>query len=250
MVKVFSSYGGFWLSMAVIYIPGSGIIGAYAGSRAQLSNALGIYLITWFIATFIFLWELIFFRCSDLNGILFRLAALRTNIASIVLFSSLSLTFILLAVGQSLINPVLSDPDKKAAHFSNNVTTSKAGGAFGIVTALVAYYAGAAQLFTKQDSYLTLPIGNLWHDNWTLRMDLGGNFQYWNDHSRIMFREDCPTPFFQRYFVSGLLSDSLLQIRLSPLFLGLCDGDYLATPAVITSSFRPVTALWVIYSIY
>lgn len=129
---VFSSYGGFWLSMAVIYIPGSGILGAFEanGTGAQLSSALGTYLITWFIGTFIFL-----------------IAALRTNVASIALFGSLSMTFILLA----------------AAHFTNSNNTSKAGGVFGIITALIAYYGGAAQLFTKQDSYLTLPVGNLWH---------------------------------------------------------------------------------------
>jgi succinate-acetate transporter protein len=50
----FTSYGAFWLSYATILIPGSGILTAYA-SEDELSQALGIYLITWFVLTFMFL---------------------------------------------------------------------------------------------------------------------------------------------------------------------------------------------------
>jgi succinate-acetate transporter protein len=56
--QAFSSYGGFWLSFALIYLPGSGILAAYGPDTAaadQLADALGIYLITWFIVTFLFL---------------------------------------------------------------------------------------------------------------------------------------------------------------------------------------------------
>jgi succinate-acetate transporter protein len=41
----FSSYGAFWMSYATILIPSSGVLSAYTTS-AELSNALGIYLIT------------------------------------------------------------------------------------------------------------------------------------------------------------------------------------------------------------
>ncbi len=52
----FSSYGGFWMSFATIYIPGSNITAAYAnGPSAELDSALGIYLITWFAITFLLL---------------------------------------------------------------------------------------------------------------------------------------------------------------------------------------------------
>ncbi len=50
----FTSYGGFWLSFALLYIPGSGILTAYTDS-AELDSALGIYLITWFVVTFLLL---------------------------------------------------------------------------------------------------------------------------------------------------------------------------------------------------
>ena len=53
-------YGGFWMSFATIYIPGSGVIDAYENSAgvldaAQLDSAVGIYLMTWFIVTFLLL---------------------------------------------------------------------------------------------------------------------------------------------------------------------------------------------------
>jgi len=55
----FTSYGAFWMSYATILIPGSGIVAAYEntqGGAEQLSAALGIFLITWMIVTFLFLW--------------------------------------------------------------------------------------------------------------------------------------------------------------------------------------------------
>lgn len=50
----FTSYGAFWMSYATILIPGSGVVSAYT-SADEFSQAIGIYLITWFILTFMFL---------------------------------------------------------------------------------------------------------------------------------------------------------------------------------------------------
>ncbi|KIJ33056.1 hypothetical protein M422DRAFT_183748, partial [Sphaerobolus stellatus SS14] len=126
----FTSYGAFWISFALLYIPGSGILSAYdvPGGSTQLDDALGIYLITWFIVTFLFL-----------------IAALRTHAAFIGLFFFLSLTFLLLAVG----------------FWTHNVKVTKAGGGLGIVTALIAYYAGASELFNKRDTFFALPVGRV-----------------------------------------------------------------------------------------
>nr|CAG8569867.1 11345_t:CDS:2 [Entrophospora candida] len=43
----FSSYGGFWLSFGVIFIPGFNIVAAYGDNKAQFETAVGIYLIGW-----------------------------------------------------------------------------------------------------------------------------------------------------------------------------------------------------------
>jgi len=130
----FSSYGAFWISFGLIFWPGSGIIDAYVTKNAvdQLNNALGIYLITWFIVTF-----------------LFFIASIKTHASFNALFGALSITFILLAAG----------------FFTGNVMVTKAGGGVGIFTALVAYYTGCAGLFSQEDSLVTLPRG------WYRRID-------------------------------------------------------------------------------
>jgi len=53
----FSSYGAFWLSFSLLYIPGSGIAEAYTDST-EFASAVGIYLFTWFIVTFLFLYAI------------------------------------------------------------------------------------------------------------------------------------------------------------------------------------------------
>jgi succinate-acetate transporter protein len=50
----FTSYGAFWMSFATILIPGSGVAAAYTNTN-EFHNALGIYLMTWFIVTFLLL---------------------------------------------------------------------------------------------------------------------------------------------------------------------------------------------------
>ncbi|KAN0082937.1 GPR1/FUN34/yaaH family domain containing protein [Tylopilus felleus] len=123
----FTSYGAFWMSYATILIPGSGVLAAYK-SPDELSAALGIYLITWFILTFMFL-----------------IGSLRRNVGLISLFVSLCITFVLLAVGT----------------WSGNVVVGKAGGGMGIVTALIAYYCGLSDLLVKGESWFTLPLGDI-----------------------------------------------------------------------------------------
>ncbi|KAG8741780.1 hypothetical protein FRC10_002447 [Ceratobasidium sp. 414] len=125
----FSMYGGFWLSFGAIYWPGSGILDAYQGAaKAQLSSALGIYLITWMIITL-----LLFF------------ATFRSSLALAGVFFFLVLTFMMLAIGEFLENPHIH----------------KAGGILGCITAMVAFYTGSAGLYSPDASYFVLPVGDL-----------------------------------------------------------------------------------------
>ncbi|KZT50156.1 hypothetical protein CALCODRAFT_444955, partial [Calocera cornea HHB12733] len=112
-----------------IYIPPLGVLDAYAGEAAsQVPNAVGIYLLCWFIVTF-----------------LLFLGTFRASVALSALFFCLFITFILLAAG----------------NFTGEVNVVKAGGGMGIVTAMIAYYTGAAGLYSPDVSYLILPIGDL-----------------------------------------------------------------------------------------
>jgi len=122
----FTSYGGFWLSYAALLVPGTGIGDAYAAHQSQEPNAIGIWLASWFIITF-----------------LFFLGSLRINVGLITLFFFLDVTFLLLMIGE----------------FSGNMNIHKTGGGFGILTAAIAYYCGTAQLLTEGSALFSLPLG-------------------------------------------------------------------------------------------
>jgi succinate-acetate transporter protein len=52
----FTSYGAFWLSFATLFIPNSGIADAYKTAAPGMEDdAIGIYLLSWMIVTFLFL---------------------------------------------------------------------------------------------------------------------------------------------------------------------------------------------------
>ncbi|PPQ99813.1 hypothetical protein CVT24_009640 [Panaeolus cyanescens] len=122
----FTLYGAFWMSWATILLPFTGVIAAYDDPN-EYKSALGIYLITWAIITF-----------------LLFVTALKKNIAFIVLFGFLTITFILLAAGD----------------FAHSVSAAKAGGGMGVVTACVAFYIGLSELLASEDmAIVRLPLG-------------------------------------------------------------------------------------------
>jgi succinate-acetate transporter protein len=41
------------------------------------------------------------------------------------------------------------------------VNITKAGGALGVVTAFIAYYCAVSQLLVPEESFFTLPMGNI-----------------------------------------------------------------------------------------
>jgi len=125
----FTMYGGFWVSFGLIYWPSSGILTAYQGAAAsQLPSALGIYLITWMIITF-----------------LLFMATFRSSVALSAVFFFLIFTFMALAIGE----------------FMESLTAHKAGGILGCITAMVAFYTGSAGLYSPDASYFVLPVGDL-----------------------------------------------------------------------------------------
>lgn len=121
----FTSYGAFWLSFATILIPNSGVIDAYSAEPGMLDDALGIYLVAWMVVTF-----------------LFFIGSLRKSIGLSALFFFLTLTFMLLAIGFMM----------------KKINIQKAGGYVGIVTAMIAYYCGLADMLTSNDIF-QIPTG-------------------------------------------------------------------------------------------
>lgn len=125
----FTSYAAFWLAYAALLIPGFGIKEAYDGGYEQeFIDAIAIFLLGWTIFTFL-MW----------------LGTLKANIA-------ISSMFLLLALSLGLLT---------IAEFKRSLGFKRAGGLVGIVTALVAWYTAFAGILTPENSYFTLPVGNL-----------------------------------------------------------------------------------------
>lgn len=76
-------------------------------------------------------------------------ASFRSSIGLVVLFFLLDVTFLLL-----FIHYFVGDANTASM-------VQKAGGGFGIATAAVAWYVGAAGLLTPDTSYFSLPTGDL-----------------------------------------------------------------------------------------
>lgn len=123
----FSSYGGFWISFGFLYIPQFAIQEAYT-EEGMFADAVGIYLAAWFIVTFIFF-----------------VASLKSSVALSSLFFFLDITFMLLFISE----------------FTGMSSVHTAGGAFGIITAFIAYYIALSGMLTKDTSHFTLPVGDL-----------------------------------------------------------------------------------------
>lgn len=121
----FSSYGAFWLSFAVIFIPGTGILDALTKTNT-LHQALGIYLLAWAIFTF-----------------LLFLGTLRINWGLIAILGLLTLTFLALALGELL----------------GASSLGVLGGYLGILTALAAWYVALAGLLASSNGIFSLPLG-------------------------------------------------------------------------------------------
>jgi len=126
----FSTYGGFWISFGCIYVPWFNILNAYETSNVDgaLGNAVALYLTSWFIVTFILL-----------------IACLRSSVGLIAVFFFLTLTFLLLAVGD----------------WTGSNGCHTAGGALGITTAFIAWYVGLAGLLTPDTGFFVLPVGQI-----------------------------------------------------------------------------------------
>lgn len=125
----FASYGGFWMSFGAIFIPGFGILEAYASAApGVLDQSLGIYLLGWTLFTLVML-----------------IASHRSNMGLVSLFFFLFITFVLLSAGK----------------FNNSLTVTRAGGAFGVITAIIAWYNALCGLLTRDSSYFVLPNPSL-----------------------------------------------------------------------------------------
>jgi len=129
----FSSFGGFWISFAIILTPGGfEIVSSLeaAGGAPEFLNSFGIWLMGWFIFTFLML-----------------LCTLRSTVMFFLLFFWLDIAFLLLGIGY-LQN------DGKAAQAG----CIKAGGAFACLSAFWAWYNAFAGMADSSNSFFVPPV--------------------------------------------------------------------------------------------
>lgn len=116
----FTSYGGFWMSFAALNMNCFGFLNGYTASdiaNHDLSNGLGIYLLAWCIFSF-----------------LMTIAAHRKTFLLMFLLFLVGMTFLMLAIGE---------------FHHGTIRWQRAGGSFGIVAALLAWYLAFASMFNE-----------------------------------------------------------------------------------------------------
>ncbi|KAA8647400.1 hypothetical protein EYZ11_001607 [Aspergillus tanneri] len=133
-----SSYGGFWLSFAIVLTPGgfniqSQLKSADSGGTAMFDNSFGLFLMGWFIFTTILLF------CT-----------LRSTVAFFFLFFFLDITFLLLGIGY-----IHRDSEGKP-----NPPIIKAGGFFGLLAAFFAWYNALAGMADDSNSFFIFPVAH------------------------------------------------------------------------------------------
>jgi hypothetical protein len=124
-----SSYGGFWLAYAVLQTPSLGIASNY--DATDLASAVGFFLTGWFIFTTVIL-----------------LCTLRSTVMFFLLFFTLDMAFLFLAVAEYAV-----------ANGSSSATRlQQAGGGFGILAAFLAWYNAFAGIADSSNSFFLIPV--------------------------------------------------------------------------------------------
>ncbi|KAJ5602002.1 hypothetical protein N7510_011536 [Penicillium lagena] len=128
-----SSYGGFWIAFGITLTPGGFEI-AKAYASEDFNNAMGLFLMAWFIFTTI----LVF--CT-----------LRSTLAFFLLFFFLDMTFLLLGLGYLFHQGTAADA-------APNPNLTKAGGLFGLLAAFAAWYNAFAGIADDSNSFFVVPV--------------------------------------------------------------------------------------------
>lgn len=131
-----SSYGGFWLSYAIILTPGGfQIASSYASTEnpTEFNHALGFFLSGWFIFTTLLL-----------------ICTLRSTVAFFLLFFFLDLAFLFLTIGHFMLD--------STGHPS--IPLIKAAGYFGLFAAFISWYNALAGIADTSNSFFVIPVAH------------------------------------------------------------------------------------------
>ncbi|KAJ5930926.1 GPR/FUN34 family protein [Penicillium verhagenii] len=137
-----TSYGGFWISLAISFTPGGfgiqkSLVEADNGSLGMFYDSLGLFLMGWFIFTFLML-----------------LCTVKSTVIFFSLFLSVDIAFLLLGVGYLTRN----------AQEEPNAKIIKAGGLFALIAAFLAWWTALAGVADSSNSFFVVPV---WHFPWS-----------------------------------------------------------------------------------
>ncbi|KAL2211499.1 hypothetical protein CC79DRAFT_1267717 [Sarocladium strictum] len=134
-----SSYGGFWISYAILITPTWGITALDGPYSGDVHAVLGFFLTGWFVFTTLML-----------------LCTLRSTAAFVFLFFTLDMAFLFL-----MCENYAFDMGSVALAAS----LQKAGGFFGFLAAFAAWYNALAGMQDSSNSFFQLPVFHLpWSD--------------------------------------------------------------------------------------
>ncbi|OBT59629.1 hypothetical protein VE04_00161 [Pseudogymnoascus sp. 24MN13] len=139
-----SSYGGFWISFAIILTPGGFAIGSAYTNKDEFNHAIGFYLAGWFIFTTLLL-----------------ICTVRSTLAFFMLFFTLDIAYLCLMIGHLRLVP-------NAAGTANIPQPGLivAGGYFGLFAAFLAWYNALAGIADTSNSFFIVPVAHFpWSDD-------------------------------------------------------------------------------------
>ncbi|KAJ5101427.1 GPR/FUN34 family protein [Penicillium alfredii] len=138
-----TSYGGFWIAMAITFTPGGFEIQNELmkadpdGSLGMFYDSLGLFLMGWFIFTFLML-----------------LCTVKSTIVFFSLFLSVDVTFLMLGTGYLRRNEK-QEPNEKIL---------MAGGFFALLASFLAWWVAFAGVADNSNSFFIVPV---WHFPWS-----------------------------------------------------------------------------------
>jgi len=132
-----SSYGGFWIGTAIILTPGGfAIIETLEADGAEpFLYSFGLYLMGWFIFTTLLL-----------------ICTLKSTVAFFLLFFTLDMAFLFLGIAYLTPNSI------QIAGSHPNIALLRAGGAFGMLAAFLAWYNALAGIADHGNSFFLIPV--------------------------------------------------------------------------------------------
>ncbi|KAF9195370.1 hypothetical protein BGZ51_000085 [Haplosporangium sp. Z 767] len=126
----FSSFGAYWAAYGCMFFPNMGIKESYDNMPPEAyQNATGIFMLVW-----------------ALLALILTVGTTKSTIATITMFVFLDLHLLFFA-------------GNEFGHHSPGGYAKRIGSVFGILSALMAFYNGAAALWLPSNSHILLPVG-------------------------------------------------------------------------------------------